>query len=45
MVPLLVYILFFLSVVMFGFWASKKNWKRDKGELLAKVEEMLKEVE
>jgi hypothetical protein len=44
-IPLAIYITFFISVVLFGFWASKKNWKKDKGEILNRIKKMRLELE
>jgi len=41
--PLTIYLLFMACVVGVGFWASKKHWKREKGEMLEKIRKMQQE--
>jgi phosphoglycerol transferase MdoB-like AlkP superfamily enzyme len=43
--PLVIYLIFMAGVVAFGFWASYRNWLRDKGEILEEIRKMRKEFE
>jgi hypothetical protein len=44
-IPLLIYIVFFIFVIFFGLWASKKNWKKDQGIIMEKIKKMRREME
>lgn len=39
------YILFFIALVIFGFWASRKDWKKDNGRILERIREIREEME
>ena len=41
--PLAIYLLIMAGAVGVGFWASKRHWKRDKGEILEKIRKMQQE--
>ena len=43
--PLIIYLVFMAGVIAFGFWASYRNWLRDKGEILQEIRELKKEFE
>jgi len=42
LVPLFIYLGIMVMAVAFGFWASYKNWERDKGWMLKKILETQK---
>jgi len=42
-IPLIIYFIIMASAVVVGFWASYKNWKRDKGPVLEKIRQMQQE--
>lgn len=44
-IPLVIYIAFFIFVIFFGLWASKKNWKKDQGLILERIKKMRQEIE
>ena len=37
---LIIWIIFFLSLSVFGFWAGRKNWKKENSLLLKKITDM-----
>jgi len=37
---IIIWIIFFISLCIFGFWAGKRNWKKNYGDLLEKIAEM-----
>lgn len=41
--PLVIYLIFMAGVVGIGFWASHRNWQRDKGHLLGEIRKMKKD--
>ena len=41
--PLVIYIIFFVSVIIFGFWAGKKDWKKENGVILDKIKRSIAE--
>ena len=43
--PLIIYLIFMAGVVAFGFWASYRNWLRDKGEILEEIRKLKREFE
>jgi hypothetical protein len=44
-VPVVIYIVFFISITIFGTWASKKNWLKEHGQTLEKIRNMRREME
>lgn len=44
-IPVMIYIVFFISLVIFGTWASKKNWRKENGQILEKIRKMRQEME
>jgi aspartate/tyrosine/aromatic aminotransferase len=40
-----IYSVLFILLVIFGFWASRKNWKKEKGEILERIKKMRQEIE
>jgi hypothetical protein len=42
LIPLFIYLGFMVMVVAFGFWASYKDWEKDKGWMLRKIRETQK---
>lgn len=40
-----IYTILFIMLVIFGFWASRKNWKKEKGEILERIKKMRQEIE
>ena len=43
--PLVIYLIFMAGVVAFGFWASYRNWVRDKGQILDEIRKIKREFE
>jgi hypothetical protein len=37
---IIIWVLFFISLCVFGFWAGKKNWEKEYGSLFQKIVEM-----
>jgi hypothetical protein len=37
---IIIWVLFFISLCLFGFWAGKKNWQKEFGDLHTSIKEM-----
>lgn len=42
---MVIYTILFIMLVIFGFWASRRNWKKEKGEILDRIKKMRQEIE
>ena len=41
---IIIWVLFFVSLCVFGFWAGRKNWQKEYGDIHRRIMEMKNEI-